>query len=115
MNKGVNKVKHHFNDVLQAGAEAEKSEKKQQEKLKRKYGITGKNVVVVDGSSTFKFTLRLLLGLVRFLATVLVLGLAFVGIVAIFYEAPRRELLIILHEVQIQISNNGLIAYFFHR
>lgn len=108
-------MKHQFKEVLQAGAEAEKNEQRQQEKLKRKYGITGKNVVVVDGSNTFKFTVRMLLSFLRFSATIVVIGLAFVGIVAIFYEAPRRELLVILQEVQTQIQDNGLLAYFIHR
>ena len=53
-------MKHEFNQVLQVGAEEEKQEEKKQEKLKRKFGIQGKNVVIVERTNMIKFTVRVI-------------------------------------------------------
>lgn len=93
-----------FKTVLQAGAEEDKAEEQKQEKLKRKFGIQGRNVVVVEGTSTAQFVVKTIAAILRFVATVIIIALAFIGIVALFYEAPRMELFVILHEVLNQIN-----------
>lgn len=97
-------MKHEFKTVLQAGAEEEQAEEQKQEKLKKKFGIKGKNVVVVERTNTFKFTVKTLGAILRFAATSALIILAFIGIVALFYEGPREELLIIMREVMEQIK-----------
>lgn len=97
-------MKREMNTVLQAGVEEEAVQEKQQEKLKRKFGIKGKNVVVVERNNTFKFAVKTVQGLIRLAATIIVLSLAFVGIVALFYEAPRQELSIIFQQVLEQFN-----------
>ena len=96
-------MKHEFNQVLQVGAEEEKQEEKKQEKLKRKFGIQGKNVI--------KFTVRVIAAIIRLAATILLIGLAFIGILALIYEEPRKELMDILWNAIDQIKQS---VPFFH-
>lgn len=97
-------MKREMNRVLQAGIEEELAQEKRQDKLKEKFGIKGKNVVVVERDNMFKFTVKSLVALIRFSATILILGLALTGIVALFYEAPREELLVIFQQVYGEIE-----------
>ena len=92
-------MKREMNNVLQAGIEEEQLQEKKQYKLKKKFGIEGKNVVVVERDNTFKFTVKTIQNLIRLVATVIIIGLAFVGILALFYEEPRQELLVIFRQV----------------
>lgn len=97
-------MKREMNSVLQAGAEEEQIQERRQDKLKKKFGIKDKDVVIVERNNTFKFTISTLAAILRFAATVIVIALALVGITAMFYEAPRRELLIIFNDVLEQIN-----------
>lgn len=105
-------MKREFNPVLQAGVEEKRAEEEKQDKLKKKFGIKGKNVVVVERNNTFKFTIKTIGYILRFVATVIIIGLAFIGIVALFYDAPRRELLVILNEVIDQINQTIPVRQF---
>lgn len=104
-------MKHEFNQVLQVGAEEEKQEEKKQEKLKRKFGIQGKNVVIVERTNMIKFTVRVIAAIIRLAATILLIGLAFIGILALIYEGPRKELMDILWNAIDQIKQS---VPFFH-
>lgn len=105
-------MKREFNTVLQAGVEEHQAEEEKQDKLKKKFGIKGKNVVVVEKNNTFTFTVKTIGFILRFIATVVIIGLAFVGIVALFYDAPRRELFTILNEAIDQINQTIPIRRF---
>ena len=84
--------KEKFQPVLQAGADEEKARERRQDKLKEKFGFTGKDVVIIEKENTLKFTIKTITGLVRFLATVMIIGLAFIGMIALFYGEPRAAL-----------------------
>lgn len=84
----------------------ERSFDKKQESLKEKYDIAPeKEVVVVEKANTFKFTIRTFATVIKILATIILLGLAFVGIVALVYPAPRAELIKIFELVQEQLQS----------
>ncbi len=71
----------------------ERSFEEKQESLKEKYDIApDKEVVVVEKSNTFKFTVKVLAGLIRICAAILLIIFAFIGIVALVYPEPRAEL-----------------------
>lgn len=97
-------MKPEFQKVLQVGVDAEKTEEEKQQRLKQKFGIEDDNVVVVERSNTFKFAIKLIAYVLRFTATVILLALALIGIAAIFYAGPRREMLILWGEVIRQIQ-----------
>lgn len=74
------------------------AEKKRQEELRKRYNIEKENVVVVEKNNVIK-TIALLTGrLVRITASVLIAILAGIGLIAIFYETPRNEILRMLSE-----------------
>ncbi len=69
--------------------------------LKKKHGIAqDQEVVVVEKSNMVKFLLRYLGFGIRLAATILLLFLAFIGLVAIVYPEPRMDLLTIFQNVQ---------------
>ena len=98
-------MKHEFNQDLQVGAEEELQEEKKQRKLKEKFGIKGKNVVV-ERTNMVKFMIRTMAAIIRLVATILLIGLAFIGILALVYEEPRKELVEILWNALEQIKQS---------
>ena len=99
-------MKHEFNQVLQVGAEEELQEEKKQRKLKEKFGIKGKNVVVVERTNMVKFMIRTMAAIIRLVATIFLISLAFIGILALVYEEPRKELVEILWSALEQIKQS---------
>ena len=99
-------MKHEFNQVLQVGEEEELQEEKKQRKLKEKFGIKGKNVVVVERTNMVKFMIRTMAAIIRLVATIFLISLAFIGILALVYEEPRKELVEILWNALEQIKQS---------
>ncbi|WP_097006481.1 hypothetical protein [Lacrimispora amygdalina] len=91
-------MKEKYNSILQQQADEEKEYEKKQDKLKDKFGIKGKDVVVVERTNTFKFTINTFISLVCLVKNIIVLALALTGILALFYPAPRTEVLLILQQ-----------------
>lgn len=103
---------HKFNSVLQQKADEEKEYEKKQEKLKNRFGIQGRDVVVVEKTNTFKFTVKTLISLVILARNIILVALALVGILALCYPAPRAEVMVILEQAWNEIVRNmpvGLI------
>ena len=99
-------MKRKMNAVLQTGVEEEQAYEKRRDKLKKKFGIRGKNVVVVERGNTATFMIKMMIGLVKLIATIAVISFAFIGLVALFYEEPRQELLVIFKQVLKQIQDS---------
>lgn len=72
---------------------------KQQNELKRKHGIEGENVIVVEKSNMTKFLVRTIGNVIRIFATIIILILASVGLTTLLYPQIRNELLIILRQI----------------
>lgn len=87
-----------YNVVLQQKADADKENEKHQEKLKDKFGIEGQDVVVVERTNTFKFTVNTFISLICLLRNITLIALALIGILALCYPAPRTEVLLILQQ-----------------
>lgn len=79
--------------------------RREQQQIKKKHDINIKdeNIVVVEKTNTFKFIVKLLLLLIRFIATTLILVLAALGAVAIIYPEPRAELIYIINSIIEQV------------
>lgn len=72
--------------------------------LKEKHGIIqDTNVIVVEKSNTIKFLFRYVSMVIRTFAKILILILAFIGLVAVVYPGPRNELITIGQDTQHQI------------
>ena len=74
-----------------------------QEKLRHKYHIS-KNYVVVEKSNTFKFTISLLLQLIKFLASAIILILAIIGLYTLIYPEIRDPFFKIIYNTFLQIK-----------
>lgn len=85
-----------YNSVLQQRADDEKESKKKQEKLKDKFGIKGQDVVVVEGTNTFRFMVNTIISLICLLKNIIILTLTLIGILALCYPSPRAEVFLIL-------------------
>ena len=80
------------------------AQQQQQTRLKRKYGLQGENVVVVE-SKAAKSLIKALGGIVRVTATVIILSLACVGILAILYPNIRTPLVEQLSTIWTELKN----------
>ena len=76
---------------------------REQDALQEKYNIENKNVVIVEKSNIYKYTIRMIATLTRVLATIIILVLASIGLVALIYPAPRSDIFCLLNELQNQI------------
>lgn len=77
--------------------------KEEQRKLKEKYNIDEK-VVVVEKSNTYKFTIRTLTAGLRLCASIILITLALIGLATLVYPQIRQEFILILQEVLFQLQ-----------
>ena len=82
---------------LKSGLVKEVHEKEEfieeQQKIKTRHGIEDDNVVVVEKRMIIKSAIALCIHTIQFIAKILLIILAFIGLVAIVYPEPRNELL----------------------
>ena len=92
---------------LVSDIKAEKVFEKKQEDLKDKYNIkdSDKKVVVVEKSNAYKFTVNLLIGVIKTAATICILILASVGLLTLIYPESRNAFSNVLNEISAQVSN----------
>lgn len=81
-----------FKSSLVKQIKEDEKERLHQEELKQKYDIKD-NTVVVEKSNTIKFITKTIIGLLRFLAALIVFLLAITGLAAILYPDSRNILL----------------------
>lgn len=81
-----------FKSSLVKQIKEDEKERLHQEELKQKYDIKD-NTVVVEKSNTIKFVTKTIIGLLRFLAALIVFLLAITGLAAILYPDSRNILL----------------------
>ena len=81
-----------FRSSLVKQIKEDEKERLHQEELKEKYDIKD-NTVVVKKSNTIKFVTKTIIGLLRFLAALIVFLLAITGLAAILYPDSRNILL----------------------
>ncbi len=81
-----------FRSSLVKQIKEDEKERLHQEELKEKYDIKD-NTVVVEKSNTIKFVTKTIIGLLRFLAALIVFLLAITGLAAILYPDSRNILL----------------------
>ena len=75
------------------------------EALKKKHQIDQENVVVVEKSNTYKFTIKTIISFIKLIATVTLLILAVIGLTTLVYPTLRQEFLTIFLDVFDQFKN----------
>ena len=73
----------------------ENAKEKEQIRLKKKHQIDQENVVVVEKSNTYKFTIKTIIAFIKLIATVTLLILAVIGLTTLVYPTLRQEFLTI--------------------
>lgn len=68
----------------------------EQDRLKEKYHVKEKNVVVVEKTHLWKFTVKVIGNLIRYAATIIILILAGIGLFTLTYPEIRSPFLEIL-------------------
>lgn len=91
---------------IAARIKEEEAFKNDQKRLKEKHKFDQDNIVVVEKSNIYKFTIKTFIGLVRLLASIIILTLAVIGLATLVYPEIRNEFLIILQDVLLQIKNS---------
>lgn len=92
--------------MLLEAYEKEKEQEAEQKKLKEKHNLdVDDNVIVVEKNNMVKFFIRLAIKLVKLCFTLILIYLAFVGLVALVYPAPRAELKDIFTQTIEQLTN----------
>lgn len=92
-----------FKKKLVETARKEREEQQKQELLRKKYHIE-ENVKVVEQDNIYTFTVRLMISLVRTIATIILVILAAIGLLALVYPQPRSDLLTLLNQVSDQLK-----------
>lgn len=82
----------------------EKEFEESQEQLKNKYGIKEQEVVVVEKSNIYKFTINTVGGLIKLAATAALLVLAAVGLMTLVYPDIRTEFLQVIKSIYKQLQ-----------
>ena len=83
----------------------ENAKEKEQIRLKKKHQIDQENVVVVEKSNTYKFTIKTIIAFIKLFATVTLLILAVIGLTTLVYPTLRQEFLTIFLDVFDQFKN----------
>lgn len=97
--------KNRFKKSIVGDIKQEIEFKGEQEKLKDKYNIESddSNVVVVEKTNAYKFTVNMAVSLVKLAATVVLLALAVVGLLTLVYPSIRNEFLQIMAQILLQL------------
>ena len=69
----------------------ENAKEKEQIRLKKKHQIDQENVVVVEKSNTYKFTIKTIISFIKLIATVTLLILAVIGLTTLVYPTLIQE------------------------
>lgn len=77
---------------------------KKQEVLRDKYSVDNSEILVVEKNHFLKFSIRLIIASIKMLATILILCMAMVGLCALIYPGPRKELIHIFSDAIIQVK-----------
>ena len=83
----------------------ENAKEKEQIRLKKKHQIDQENVVVVEKSNTYKFTIKTIIAFIKLIATVTLLILAVIGLTTLVYPTLSQEFLTIFLDVFDQFKN----------
>ena len=83
----------------------EANREEEQKKLRRKHSITEENVIIIEKSNIYKFTIHLLITTIKTYASLVLFILAFVGLATLAYPQIRQELLLVLIDVVNQLQH----------
>lgn len=78
-------------------------EKDQQEK-RNELNIEDENIIIIEKSNNYKFTINNLKALVQLICIIVIIVLSSVGLLGLIYPAPREAILSIIYEAMHQLQ-----------
>ena len=94
-----------FNTSLVKEVKEEEAFNSKQSKLKEKYNVSDKDIIVVEKNNFIKFFVKTLGAIIRILIWIIFLALACVGIISlVLYPVPRKEVSDIFYEALMQLK-----------
>lgn len=93
-----------FNTTLVKEVREEEAFNSKQSKLKEKYNVADKDVIVVEKNNLIKFFVKTIGVIIRIFLWIVFLSLAAVGIIALVYPIPRKEVISVFHEALMQLK-----------
>lgn len=79
--------------------QAQIDENKKQQQLKNKHNITDENIVVIEKSNTFKFTVKTIILIIKTITGTALLCLSAIGAFTLLYTDLRQNFISILMEI----------------
>ena len=94
-----------FKKGLVKDIQKEKEFEKEQQNLKEKYSLdVSDDVVVVEKTNAYKFTVKMLVNAVKALATICLLVLATIGLITLIYPNSRNAFFDIMSSIYRELS-----------
>lgn len=106
--------KNKFKSVLAHKAKEDLAYEKDQREKRKELDIEDENVIIVEKSNNYKFTVNSIKALFKLICRVIIIILTIIGLIALVYPAPRSSLFMIINEALGQLQDNlgPLIATF---
>lgn len=106
--------KNKFNSVLAHKVKEDIAYEKAQRQLKDDHNIVDENVVVVEKSNNYKFTINSLKALFQLSCRIIIIILCVIGLIGLIYPAPRSSLFMIINDALVELQSHlePLIAVF---
>lgn len=94
-----------FKKGLVKDIQKEKEFEKEQQNLKEKYSLdVSDDVVVIEKTNAYKFTVKMLVNAVKALATICLLVLATIGLITLIYPNSRNAFFDIMSSIYRELS-----------
>lgn len=93
------KKQNKYKNAFVTGYNEKQEEAEKQSKLKHKHKIEDENVLVVEKTNTWKFTIRVLILLVKTAAWIILVAFAAVGVLSLIYPETRMELFYLISKI----------------
>lgn len=91
--------------LLKRKAHRRKTQKVRQAELKTSLNLNpDEDVIIIEKSNTIKFLIKAAASCVRLVASIVIILLTFIGLLALIYPGPRHELVNILIEVWVEFQ-----------
>lgn len=88
-----------YKNAFVTGYNKKLEEVEKQSKLKHKHKIEDENVLIVEKTNTWKFTIRVLMLLVKTVAWIILVAFAAVGVLSLIYPETRMELFYLISKI----------------
>lgn len=92
------KKKNKYRSALVQKAKEDLAYEKEQRDKRKELNIEDENVIIVEKSNNYKFTINSIKALVKLISRILIIILCTIGLMGLIFPAPRSALFMIINE-----------------